>query len=135
TLPALQAVSGMEQNSIVKLPVFVNTMTGDLHLDGASEDDPDLVGNMNPNITEDIDGEPRILPYRGADEACYITNGSVWFQLTDANGVQSPYANVPGTMGVHYHVSFPEFDANITITLNFYSIPGNMLMHSTSFQV
>ena len=86
-------------------------------------------------MTEDIDHEPRILPYMGADEACYITNGSVWFELTDANGVQTPYANVPGQMGVHYHVEFPEFDATITVTLRFYSIPNNILTETMSFGI
>jgi hypothetical protein len=42
---------------------------------------------------------------------------------------------VPGSVRVKYHVGFPDLEANITIILNFYSVPGNNLAHTISFAV
>ncbi len=134
-LAALQAASGKDANSITKPITFKDLPTGDLHLAGASENDVALTGLLMPEVTDDYDGDPRVIPYRGADEACYITPGSVTALLVDGTGMQTPFANLPGTVGVKYHVAFPDFDANITITLNFYTIPGNMLAYSSSFNV
>ncbi len=135
TLADLRTANGFETNSISKAVNFLNLNNGDLHLAGASEDDQDLVGDMEPEVADDIDEDPRIIPFRGADEACYITRGTVQYSFVDAGGQATPFANVPGTVGVKYQVAFPEFDANITVTLNFYTVPGNVFSHTTSFQV
>lgn len=134
-LAALRNYNGMDNSSITKTVDFLDEANGDLHLTGNSEDDADLTGILVPEVTNDIDDDTRVIPYRGADEACYITRGSVYFEFVDGNGVKTPYANIPGSGKVHYHVAFPDYDATITVTLNFYTIPGNMLAYSTSFTV
>jgi len=132
TLGDLQAVSGKENNSITKGVVFVNKAQGDLHLTGTSEDDVDLIGAFEPEVYDDIDDDGRFLPYRGADEACYITRGTVFFEFVDGNGQKTPYANIPGTTAVRVYVAFPEFEADIDVTLNFYTVPGNALAYTTT---
>jgi parallel beta-helix repeat protein len=134
-LAAWRAATGTDANTIDKAVSFSDVSNGDLHLTGVSEDDPDLYGVMEMEVTDDIDADARVLPYRGADEACYITPGSVEFDLVDGNGTTTPYANIPGQLGVKYHVAFPVFDAEIEVTVNFYTIPANTFVYSTSFNV
>ena len=90
---------------------------------------------MLPEVTVDIDGEPRARPYIGADEGCYITPGSVTFDITDAGGNPVSYFNYPGTIYVKYYIAFPATAFTATITLNFYTVPANTLGYSTSFTV
>jgi hypothetical protein len=134
-LAALQAATGRDQNSVSQPVFFANPTQGDLHLVGASQDDPVLTGTPLPEVTVDIDGEPRARPYIGADEGCYITPGTVSFDVTDANGNPMSYFNYPGTIYIKYDISFPATAFTATITLNFYTVPANQLAYTTSFQV
>jgi hypothetical protein len=134
-LAALQAASGKDQNSIYKTVNFANPTNGDLHLVGASQDDVALTGTPLTEVTVDIDGEPRARPYMGADEGCYITPGAVTYDITDASGTPATYFNYPGTIYVKYNIAFPATAFTATITLNFYTVPGNVLTYTTSFNV
>jgi len=70
TLQAYQnAIGDYEENSRVKNVTFISS--SDLHLDGASIQDPDLSARPVAGITEDIDGDTRstAFPYKGADES------------------------------------------------------------------
>jgi hypothetical protein len=133
-LAAWQTASGMDANAIHKVVSFKDVSIGDLHLTAPSEDDDDLVGVMLPEVTVDIDGDPRVRPYRGADEACYLLPNSLTYEFVDGSGNPIGFIELPGTVGVRYSVIFPDFDATITMTANFYSVPGNQLMYSQSFQ-
>lgn len=62
---AAAAPSEVQSNSVAVQ--FVSAT--DLHLAGSSILDPNLRGIFISSVTEDIDGHPRIYPYRGADEA------------------------------------------------------------------
>ncbi|PLX31411.1 MAG: hypothetical protein C0600_05800, partial [Ignavibacteria bacterium] len=115
-LTALQNASGMDQNSIVKMPTFRNITTGDLHLSGPSEDDADLFGTLLTTVTDDIDHELRVQPYRGADEACYVLPGALTYEFVDGSGLQTAYAEAPGTVGIKYGVTFPPFASTVTFT-------------------
>ncbi len=132
-LAAWQAASAKDANAVSKVVSFRNPATGDLHLISPSEDDDDLVGTLLPEVTEDIDHDPRVRPYRGADEACYLIPNSLSYDFVDGSGNPIGYVELPGTMGVHYSVIFPDFDATIQMTANFYSVPGNQLMYSETF--
>ena len=134
-IAALRALTGRDQNSVSAPVNFANPNAGDLHLVGASQDDPLLTGTMLPEVTTDIDGEPRARPYIGADEGCYITPGAVSFDITDASGTPVSYFNYPGTIYVKYNIAFPATAFTATITLNFYTVPGNALAYTTSFTV
>jgi hypothetical protein len=132
-LAAWQAATGRDANAIAKPVSFKDTFSGDLHLVAPSDDDNDLVGVLMPEVTDDIDHDPRVRPYRGADEACYLIPNSLTYDFVDENGNPVGYIELPGTVGVWYKVIFPDFDATITMTANFYSVPGNQLMYSQSF--
>ncbi|MBE0643197.1 MAG: T9SS type A sorting domain-containing protein, partial [Bacteroidetes bacterium] len=132
-LLALQTASGMDQNSVSKDITFLDYSSGDLHLAAPSDDDNDLIGTMLSQVTDDIDNDPRVRPYMGADEACYLIPNSLQYEFVDGNGSPVGYAEIPGTVGVHYTVIFPDFDATIQMTANFYSVPGNQLMYTQSF--
>ncbi|MCZ7556429.1 MAG: hypothetical protein M5R41_08515 [Bacteroidia bacterium] len=132
-LAALQAASGMDGASVSKPVSFADAFTGDLHLVAPSDDDDDLIGVLLQEVTEDIDEEPRVRPYMGADEACYLIANSLQYDFVDGSGNPIGYIELPGTIGVHYRVIFPPFDATITMTANFYSVPGNQLMYSETF--
>jgi hypothetical protein len=134
-LAALQAANGMDKQSISKTVNFVDPANGNLHLAGSSQDDPALQGTMLPEVTLDIDGEPRARPYIGADEGCYITPGSVYFDIVDANGTPKTYFNYPGTLFCQYYIGFPATAFTTTITLNFYTVPANTLAYTTTFNV
>jgi hypothetical protein len=134
-LAALQAANGMDKQSISKTVNFVDPLNGNLHLTGSSQDDPALQGTMLPEVTVDIDGEPRARPYIGADEGCYITQGSVYFDIVDANGTPKTYFNYPGTLYCQYYIGFPATAFTTTITLNFYTVPANTLAYTTTFNV
>jgi hypothetical protein len=123
----------MDQNSISKPVSFANMAAGDLHLAAPSDDDDDLIGTLLTEVTDDIDNDPRVRPYMGADEACYLIPNSLTYEFVDGGGNPIGYAEIPGTVGVHYTVTFPDFDATIQMTANFYSVPGNQLMYSQSF--
>ncbi|MCB2206606.1 T9SS type A sorting domain-containing protein [bacterium] len=131
-LAAFQAASGMNANSISKIVTWKDQYSGDLHLTSPSEDDTDLFGTLLSQVTDDIDGEARIQPYMGADEACYITPGSVNYDFVDGQGYPAAYAEAPGTIGVHYSVAFPEYASTITMTVSFYSIPSEQLAYQTT---
>jgi hypothetical protein len=133
-LAAWQTASGRDANAVSKPISFKDTFSGDLHLVAPSDDDNDLVGILMPEVTDDIDGDPRVRPYRGADEACYLIPNSLTYEFVDGSGNPIGYIELPGTVGVRYSVIFPDFDATITMTANFYSVPGNQLMFSQSFQ-
>ncbi len=71
TLLAWQTATGQDANS-TSVPVnFVSPATGNLHLDGASVGNIDLVGTPIAGITTDIDKNERdpLYPYMGAHEA------------------------------------------------------------------
>jgi hypothetical protein len=69
----------------------------------------------------------------GADEACYLIPNSLTYEFVDGAGAPIGYAELPGTVGVHYTVIFPEFDANVQMTVNFYSVNNNQLQYTTTF--
>ncbi|MCB2205324.1 hypothetical protein KQI65_11285 [bacterium] len=129
---SLQAASGMDANSISKTITFTDLISGDLHLAAPSDDDSDLFGTLLSAVTEDIDHEARVQPYIGADEACYITPGTVNYDFVDASGFPAAFAQAPGSIGLHYSVAFPEFDATITMTVSFYTVPGDQLAYTTT---
>jgi hypothetical protein len=64
-----QTTSGLDASSMVKNVTFVDTETGDLHLDASHHGDTELSGAV-VNLATDIDGEDRFIPspYIGADE-------------------------------------------------------------------
>jgi hypothetical protein len=133
TLANLQTISAANVNSIVRPITYRDMPNGDLHLAGASQNDMTLIGVMQPEITADIDGDPRVLPYRGADEACYILPNTVTYRIVDTENQDVTYANIPGTINVNLNVAFPDMGFPITATVNFYTVPGNQLVYSTSF--
>ncbi|MCZ7556432.1 MAG: hypothetical protein M5R41_08530 [Bacteroidia bacterium] len=132
-LAALQAASGMDGASVSKPVSVADVFVGDLHLVAPSDDDDDLIGALLPSVTEDIDKEPRVRPYMGADEACYLIPNSLTYDFVDGSGNPIGFVELPGTVGVRYRVIFPPFDATITMTANFYSVPGNQLVFSETF--
>ncbi len=132
-LAALQVASGKDGNSVSKPVSFADVANGDMHLVAPSDDDDDLIGVTLPAVVDDIDLEPRVRPYMGADEACYLIPNSLTYDFVDQSGNPIGYVELPGTIGVHYRVIFPPFDATIQMTANFYSVPGNVLMYSETF--
>jgi hypothetical protein len=122
-----------DANSVSKPVSFADAINGNLHLVAPSDDDDDLIGVTLPSVTEDIDLEPRVRPYMGADEACYLIANSLTYDFVDGSGNPIGFVELPGTIGVRYKVIFPPFDATITMTANFYSVPGNQLMFSETF--
>jgi hypothetical protein len=133
TLGDWQAASGMDANTITRAVTFADAGTGDLHLAGESEDDTNLFGTLLAEVSDDIDSDIRVNPYRGADEACYVTPGSLTYAFVDGAGQEVAYANAPGTVGVRYGVRFPDYAATVTLTVQFYSITANTLEYETSF--
>jgi len=131
---ALQAASGMDANSISKSVTYKDTYTGDLHLASPSDDDTDLFGTLLTSVGVDIDGETRVNPYRGADEACYVAPGSLNYSFVDGSGLPAGYAEAPGTIGVQYSVTFPEYASTVTFTVQFFDVQTNTLAYQTSFQ-
>ncbi len=71
TVPAYAAAVSSEAGSNAT-PVQFASAT-DLHLTGTSVGNPDLAGAAAAGIITDIDGDPRTVPYRGADEAAGFT--------------------------------------------------------------
>ena len=132
-LASLQNYSNKDGNSITKTVFFENTSQGDLHLTGASEDDTDLFGTLLQSVPKDIDHQDRVNPYRGADEACYVLPGSLTYEFVDGQGQPAGYAEVPGTIGVQYGVTFPEFASTVTFTVQFRDPVTNQLVHETTF--
>jgi hypothetical protein len=132
-LGTLQASTNLNLNSISKPLNFRDAFDGDLHLAGASQNDVSLTGILQPEVTTDIDNDPRILPYRGADEACYILPNTVSYRFVDGENNDVTYANIPGTVNVNINVAFPDMGFPLQVTVNFYTVPGNQLAYTTSF--
>ena len=74
-------------------------------------------------------------PYRGADEACYVLPGSLTYDFVDAGGQQVAYAEAPGSIGVRYGVTFPDYAALVTVTLRFLDVANNNAVWESSFTV
>jgi hypothetical protein len=132
-LANLQTTGTMDANSIVRPITYRDMPNGDLHLSGASQNDVTLTGLLQAEITADIDGDPRVLPYRGADEACYILPNTVTYRIVDGENQDVTFATIPGSITVRLNVAFPAMGFPITATVNFYTVPGNQLAYSTSF--
>jgi len=127
------AASDMNQNAVSKPVSFADVTTGDLHLTAPSDDDDDLIGILLTEVTDDIEGDPRVRPYMGADEACYLIPNSLTYDFVDAGGQPIGYVELPGSIGVRYSVLFPEFASTVQFTVNFYSITTNQLEYSYTF--
>ncbi len=69
TLSQYKTETGLDQNSVSAPVQFVSD--NDLHLNGISIGDKALIGVPIPEVTDDMDGNPRnsLYPYMGADEA------------------------------------------------------------------
>ena len=69
SLTQFKTLTGLDMHSKDKPVQFVSEY--DLHLAGTSLHDTDLIGIPIPEVTDDIDGQPRnpLYPYKGADEA------------------------------------------------------------------
>jgi hypothetical protein len=132
-LAAWQTATGKEALSKSTTITFANPPAGDLHLAGASQYDPNLTSVMLPEIPTDIDGDVRVIPYIGADEACYILPAQVKFELRDANGQKASYVEIPGTIYLYYDVNFPNTAASITATVKLYNAVTNALVYSSNF--
>ena len=132
-LGTLQAGTNLNLNSISKPTIFNDANDGNLHLAGASQNDVALTGVLQSYVTDDIDGDPRVVPYRGADEACYILPNTVTYRFVDVENNDVSYANIPGTINVNVNVAFPDMGFPLMVTVNFYTVPGNVLAYSTSF--
>jgi hypothetical protein len=135
SLGAWQTASGMDANSKSKTVQFANTATGDLHLAGASMWDTELTGTMLADVPLDIDGDARVIPYIGADEACFIIGSDLSYALVDPQGNPRDYLEVPGTMYVQYHLGYPLAEAvALTVNLRLVDPYTNAIVWSTAFQ-
>ncbi len=132
---AYRAATLMDQNSIFKNVTFTSETTGDLHLSGASQNDTDLTGLIMSAVPDDIDGDQRTVPYRGADEACYTKPEWYSYELEDASGMPPSYIQAPGTVYVRYNVNNPIDAAVITVTVKFISVTSNQVIDTQVFQV
>jgi len=107
----------LDANSKSKNVHFVSDT--DLHLTGTSIGDADLTGTAVPYITTDIDGDERLIPYMGADEA----------SLPGLSGVY--YVGAPGTGPGGTNPHFNSFKAACD-TLNHGTIINNCTFVITS---
>lgn len=88
TLEDWKSATGQDMNSS-SVPVdFRNIVTGELHLDGASNGNEDLLGIPIPVITIDIDGDLRDVdyPYMGAHEADILLPVEITSFYSEING-------------------------------------------------
>ncbi len=132
---AWQAATNTNANSQNRMVTFENPAIGNLHLGGVSKNDISISGPLLANVTDDIDGDPRVIPYLGADEACYILPGTVTGRLVDGNGQPLVAFNYPGTVNAEYMIAYPSGGFTATVTVNFYSIPSQNLAYTYSFNV
>ncbi|HOJ05276.1 MAG TPA: right-handed parallel beta-helix repeat-containing protein [Bacteroidota bacterium] len=135
TMADFRTANGMDANSVYKDVTFANETTGDLHLGGSSQNDLDLTAIPLAAVIDDIDGDDRTVPYRGADEACYTKPDWYSYSIEDANGQAPAYIETPGTLFVRYNVDQPLDEATITITLRFFNVATSQLVHTEVFQV
>jgi parallel beta-helix repeat protein len=131
-LAGMRTANGMDQNSIERAVTFASAPTGDLHLGGASQNDMLLTGTFIPTVPDDIDGDTRVVPYRGADEACYLSPSWVDYNITDINGQPTTFVSAPGQVYVDFNVQQPIDDATVSATINFYSVTTNQLAYTTT---
>jgi hypothetical protein len=132
----LQVPATWDRHSINKTVQFADVVNGDLHLAGTSQNDMTLPGVSLPEVTNDIDGDPRVLYYRGADEACYILPGSLTQSFIDKNGNPLLYAEVPGSVNYKYGISFPtNLNFAATITLQFINVASGQTLWTYQFTV
>jgi len=70
----LQTATTSNLTSVEKAVSFINGATGDLHLNGASKNDLDLIVPLLAEVSTDIDNDPRdpLFPFAGADEGTII---------------------------------------------------------------
>ncbi|MHC1737089.1 MAG: T9SS type A sorting domain-containing protein [Ignavibacteriaceae bacterium] len=116
-LPNWQTGTTLDANSKEKNVQFVSAT--DLHLTGTSIGDADLTGIAVPYITTDIDGDARLVPYMGADEA----------SLPGLAGIY--YVGAPGTGPGGSNPHFNSFKAACD-TLNHGTIIANCTFVITS---
>jgi hypothetical protein len=130
-----QAGTGRDVNSKNMTVQFADPNNGDLHLAGASQNDMNMIGVLVAEVTDDIDKDPRVLPYIGADEACYILPSTLSYEFKDSYGKPLAYVNTPGQIYFNYNFAFPDFAMTTTVTLNFVNVVTNQTMWTTNFQI
>jgi hypothetical protein len=125
-----------DNHSTQQAIIFTDPPNGNLHLAGTSQNDMTLAGVVLPQVPTDIDGDPRVIPYRGADEACYILPGSLTQDFIDNNGNTLQYAELPGTVKYKYGIAFPtNINFVTTITLSFINVATGQTMYTYQFSV
>jgi hypothetical protein len=132
-LATWKTTTGFDANTISTTISYTDQATGDLHLAGASQNDASLTGVMLTDVPVDIDGDVRVVPYRGADEACYVLPSEMGFSFVDASGTPKTWYEAPGTAYVNYFLRFPNFDVSLTVTLKFVDVNTNQVVWQTNF--
>jgi concanavalin A-like lectin/glucanase superfamily protein len=66
------------------------------------------------------------------DVDCFIPDGELGWEFVDASGAPAPYVNTPGTAYLKYFVNYPVGASPVAITVDFYSIPADVLSYSVT---
>ena len=69
------------------------------------------------------------------DEGCFFPDGSISYELLDANLQPSSFANVPGSLNLRYNVNFPADDAMVGVTVNFHNVITDAVIYTYNFTV
>lgn len=93
SLLQFQTLTGQDMNSTETPVNFVSSF--DLHLAGSSIGDKKLLGTPVPEVTDDIDGNPRnpYLPYMGADEGDISFTQDSHFRYGHLTYYKNPFNN------------------------------------------
>ncbi|MBR9977415.1 MAG: T9SS type A sorting domain-containing protein [Bacteroidetes bacterium] len=67
------------------------------------------------------------------DEGCFFPDGSISYELLDAQMQPSSFANIPGSVNLKYNVTFPDEESNVNITMDLRNVITDDLVYSYSF--
>jgi hypothetical protein len=64
---------------------------------------------------------------------CFFPDGIITYELLDAQFQPTTYTYVPGTLNLHYTVTYPNEAETVTGTVNFYNVVTNAIVYTHNF--
>jgi concanavalin A-like lectin/glucanase superfamily protein len=65
------------------------------------------------------------------DVDCFIPDGEIGWDFVDQSGTPAPFVYTPGTTYLKYFVNYPAGASPVSIKVDFYSVPADVLSYTT----
>jgi hypothetical protein len=67
------------------------------------------------------------------DEGCFFPDGVISYDLLDGNMQPTSYANIPGSVNLHYNVAYPDEAATVGVTMTLRNVITDAVVYTYNF--